>query len=632
MKKSVTIYLFCISLFTQSGIFSLYAQKDHLSTDTVPLNEVVISGTRTITNRNQVPATISVVTKEELDESSESAILPVLSERIPGLFVTERGVTGFGLSSGSAGTVNIHGVGGGNKVLMMFDGQPQWAGIFGHHLPDTYVTSDAERVEVIRGPASLLYGSNAMGGVINIITQKAKEDGFHGRGRLLYGSYNTQKYMLNAGGKKGKFNGYASINHDRTDGQRPHSEFYITNGYTKLGYDFSSHWNVSGNIILAKFESNNPGTIQNPMNENWAEALRGTYSLSLQNSYEKANGAIQAFYNFGNHKINDGYKNGEPPLDYLFRSDDYNAGAALYESFHLFTGNQITAGVDFKQWGGRAWNAYTDGSKKEIIDTHVDECAVYGLVQQTLVEKLTLNAGIRLEMNEEYGNEWVPQAGVAYRFSDRTVLKASASKGFRSPNIRELYMFTPVNNPDLKPEKMNNYDFSYLQKLLDNKLEIELTAYFAKGKDMIAMTRIDGKPKNINTGAFINKGFDVAASYALLPELKLSGNYSFLDSDIQITGAPKHQAFFNVLWKKEPFSFACSYQYVSGLYTTDYNLPVANPLTESYGLLSAKASYQPVKWISFFINGENLTDTSYEMYTGYPMPGIVVMGGIDFRF
>lgn len=114
-------------------------------------------------------------------------------------------MTGFGVSSGSAGTVNIRGVGQGNKVLMLFDGQPQWAGVFGHSLPDTYVASDIERVEVIRGPGSLLYGSNAMGGVVNIITRQHKQQGRRTQARVMFGSYNTQKYMINNGYNIGNF-------------------------------------------------------------------------------------------------------------------------------------------------------------------------------------------------------------------------------------------------------------------------------------------------------------------------------------------------------------------------------------------------------------------------------------------
>lgn len=140
------------------------------------LKEVVVTANRTQVNKNDVPLTISVITRKQIEESSESALLPVLSQRVPGLFLTQKGVTGFGVSSGSAGTVNIRGVGQSNKVLMLFDGQPQWAGVFGHSLPDTYVASDIERVEVIRGPGSLLYGSNAMGGVVNLITRSQHQE------------------------------------------------------------------------------------------------------------------------------------------------------------------------------------------------------------------------------------------------------------------------------------------------------------------------------------------------------------------------------------------------------------------------------------------------------------------------
>jgi len=145
--------------------FGYASEKDLTPPDSlVNLQGVVVTANKIQVNRNSVPLSISVVNREEIEASSESALLPVLSQYVPGLFVTEKGITGFGVNNGSAGTVNIRGVGQGNKVLMMFDGQPQWAGIFGHSLPDTYVASDVEKVEVIRGPGSLLYGSNAMGG------------------------------------------------------------------------------------------------------------------------------------------------------------------------------------------------------------------------------------------------------------------------------------------------------------------------------------------------------------------------------------------------------------------------------------------------------------------------------------
>ena len=148
--------------------------------DTIQLNEVVVTGNKTEITRNNVPLTISVINSSTIENSNESALLPIISEQVPGVFVTERGTTGFGVASGAAGQISIRGVGGSpnTQVLMLLDGHPQYMGIMGHPLPDSYVASDVERVEIIRGPASILYGSGAMGGVINIITKKQKVDGY----------------------------------------------------------------------------------------------------------------------------------------------------------------------------------------------------------------------------------------------------------------------------------------------------------------------------------------------------------------------------------------------------------------------------------------------------------------------
>lgn len=613
--------------------FQSYAlENDLMPVDSlIRLKEVVVSATKTEVNKNQIPLTMSVINRAMLEESTETGVLSILSEEVPGVFVTERSVTGFGISNGSAGSVSIHGVGGGNKVLMLFDGQPMWAGIFGHNVPDVYVASDAERVEVIRGPGSLLYGSNAMGGVINLITRKAKEDGIHGRARLMYGSYNTQKYSANAGFKKDRLNVYASINHDRSDGHRDNSDFYITNGYLRAGYEFSNNWDATASAIIADFKVTNPGTITIPAIENWSKALRTTYSAALNNKYESMSGSLQLFYNNGSHKIDDGWRN-DAPRDYWFRSRDFNRGIALFESFNLFKGNQFTVGVDFKQWGGYAWNKSKPGKtvdEERIIDKTVNEVAGYLVAQQTFFDKLTINAGIRLENNEGYGNEWIPQAGISYQALEGTTFKFSASKGFRSPNLRELYMYMAAN-PDLEPERMWNYDLSYLQSLLNDQLTFELTGYIAKGDNMIASVQGENGPQNINTGKFTNKGIDFAANYHVSPALRLRGNYSFIDTDTRISGlAPKHKLFLGIDWKIQKFQIAPSFQYVNGLYMTTVD---EKDVLENYALLNCKISYKPIDRLTLFVNGENLADTSYQTYNGYPMPGVVVLGGIDIKF
>ncbi|MDD3359829.1 MAG: TonB-dependent receptor, partial [Parabacteroides sp.] len=597
----------------------------------INLKGVVVSATKIEVNKNSVPMSVSVIDRNEIEASSESALLPVLSQRVPGLFVTQKGITGFGVSEGAAGTVNIRGVGQSNKVLVLFDGQPQWAGVFGHALPDTYVASDVERVEVIRGPGSLLYGSNAMGGVINIITRHQKEEGRTTQARVMYGSYNTQKYMINTGYNAGKFSSFISINHDRTDGHRMDSEFRMTNGFAKLGYTLTDHYKVTGDLSLAKSKYQNPGKITAPIRDNIMDILRGTTSFAVENKYEKSSGAVRAFYNWGNHEINDGLPvfSSVANNGYLFRSDDHNYGVLLYQSFRLLKDNLFTVGVDYKNWGGHAWNDSIIGPDKDLVDKSVSETAGYIIMQQDLFEKVSLNAGVRYEHNSIFGGEWVPQAGITYRPVPGNTLKASLSKGFRSPNLREMYMFLP-QNPDLKPERMMNYEMSVGQSLLEGKLFAELTAFYIDGSNMIEETRIDGRPKNVNTGSFTNKGFEFEAAFTASNKLMFDMNYSYLHTSKALLAAPAHKFFVNATYTPGRFTFNVNVQSIFDLYVN-----TVTPVKEDYTLLNAKAAYRfgsMRKGLNLFVKGENLTATRYTINEGFPMPKAIVMGGFDITF
>lgn len=613
--------------------FGSFAAGPEAVDSLINLKGVVVSANKIEVNRSSVPLTISVINRDQIEASSESALLPVLSEYVPGLFVTEKGVTGFGVSSGSAGTVNIRGVGQGNKVLMLFDGQPQWAGVFGHSLPDTYVASDIEKVEVIRGPGSLLYGSNAMGGVVNIITRQHKMPGRRTQARVMYGSYNTQKYMVNNGYNVGNFSSFISINHDRTDGHRPNSKFDITNGFVNLGYRIDEHYKVTGNLSLAKFNTEDPGEITAPLFDHQMHILRGTTSFALENHHEKTSGALRVFYNWGHHKINDGYGVGEQPRPFLFYSDDRNTGIQLYQSFRLVEGNTFTAGIDYKNWGGHAWNDTIRGTIGEVVDKSVHEVAGYAIMQQELFDVLSLNAGVRYEHSSAYGSEWVPQAGFALRPFAGNTIKGSFSKGYRSPTLRELYIsYLPYSkaNPDLKPESMLSYELSIGQAFLDNRLHAELTAFYIEGKDMISVV----KRQMSNIGRFYNKGIEFDAGYQICRNLNLDMNYSYLYTNKAIVAAPAHKLFASATYMPGRFTFNLSVQSIFDLYTQVGSTPEDNH-KEDYTVLNARASYRfgtQDKGLKLFVKGENLTATRYSINEGYPMPKATFMGGIDITF
>ena len=191
-----------------------------------PIGEVVVTGTRNRTDIRHLPMTVSVVGRGTIERTMQPSLLPVLTEQVPGLFTTARGVMGYGVSGGAAGGISLRGLSGGSaRMMVLIDGHPQYSGIFGHPIADAYQTMLADRVEVLRGPASVLYGSNAMGGVVNIVTRKMHADGVHTDLHAGYGSYNTLETELTNRVRAGRFTSVVSGSYNRTDGHRDDMSF-----------------------------------------------------------------------------------------------------------------------------------------------------------------------------------------------------------------------------------------------------------------------------------------------------------------------------------------------------------------------------------------------------------------------
>jgi iron complex outermembrane receptor protein len=590
----------------------------------IRLEEVVVTGARIPLSRDEMPVPISIVSRKTIEESGEMSLLPVLSQQVPGLFVTTRGIAGYGASTGAAGGINLRGFSGGaGRVLILIDGHPQYAGIYGHPVADAYIAGDAQRVEVSRGASSVLYGSNAMGGAINIITRKAISDGNRLNVRLLGGSYGSQRYSLIDSYNKGKLSGVFSGNYEHTDGHRRNSEFESLTGYAKIGYELSEQWKITGNINLAKSKSQNPGTENEPMIDGKADVLRGMSGLSIENNYGYTNGAVNFYYNWGRHKINDGYHEGESPRPYLFRSTDYMGGLNLYQSANTFKGNSITAGFDVKLYGG---NAYRN-PETEIYADHVKlhEIAGYIFMHQKL-DAFMLNAGIRLENHKLYGNEWVPQAGVSYQAAEHTHLKFSVSKGFRTPNLRELYMYASANE-DLLPEESIGYDFTVSQRFLGNSMSMELSLYYIEGDNIVEVVQVDGHPQNKNVGDFANKGVEFSLNYRVSPNLLVNANYSYLYMNTPITGAPRHKGYAGVNYTAGKFTVNSGVQFIDKLYLSTGN----NAQTSNYTLLDARIDYKALQWLTLFAKGDNLLAQRYETMLGFPMPRATVMAGVKLE-
>ncbi|MDO5524015.1 MAG: TonB-dependent receptor [Bacteroidia bacterium] len=599
--------------------------------DSIRLDEVIVTGTMPKVNLRNVPMSISVVGERQIQNRLEPSLLPLLTEEVPGLFITQRGVMGYGVSTGSAGGMSIRGIGGAptSGVLVLIDGHPQYMGLMGHPLADSYQSMMTERVEVVRGPASVLYGSNAMGGVINIITRKQRQNGLHNSAQLMYGSHNTFSAEASGGWKQDKVHVNANIGYNRSDGHREDMDFEQLNGYGKLGYDFTRNWSSFVDLNISNTKSANPGPVNAPIIDNDADIMRGMTSFAIENEYERTAGAMKFFYNFGTHKINDGYTEGEQPKPFRFNSNDQMFGFSLYQSYALFEGNKTTAGIDFQRFGGKAWRKFPDESNNvDLADVHLNTAAGYLNTQQTLFEnRLTLNAGIRLDNHEINGSEWIPQFGLSFTPSASTVVKAIVSKGFRNPTIREMYMFPP-QNPDLLPERLMNYEISLLQTLLQNKLSLGLNLFYIQGDNMIQVAMVEGRPLNINSGEVENKGFEISANYQATRNLRFSANYSLLDMAHKILAAPEHKLYVSGTYTKDRWTFSSGVQYIGNL----YKAVRPEPVEESFTLWNARVNFRATPWLGLFLKGENLLGQEYEINAGYPMLRTTVFGGIRLHF
>ncbi len=583
------------------------------------LDELVVTGTNRSVSRDLLPYSVSVIGEERLQSTGQTQVQSAISGMVPSLFVSERSIFGFGVSNGGSGHIKLRGVGGdrASAVLMMVDGQPQFAGIYSHHIADFYDKEYVERVEVLRGPGSVLYGSNAMAGAINVITKNPRQRGVRTTLTSQYGSYNTWLSSVTNTVRLGKFSSLASLSYNRTDGTVDNFDFKQADGYVKLGYDFSTNWKATADYTLMHFKGNDPiyPRLSDPESTDIyrQSIIRGEASVSAVNRYGATDGMLRAYYSYGNHFVDD-------PRH--FHSKDNRFGVIAYQNFTPWLGASATVGFDFDTYSGEipvsGGNNHTEGSMSTISRKSITEYSPYVTLSQQLAGNLlNINGGLRMANSDMFDTQWIPQFGVAVNPGAGITLKGTLAMGYRNPSFRELYLYR-MANPELQPEKMMNYEIS-VGKRFSRYLGMDLTAYYSRGTDMIQV--LDNR--NVNTGRFINKGIELSVNSNPLDNLWLFGSYSYLHTSLaNLTGAPKNQYYIGAeltLWKR--LKISADLKGTGGLYVAD---DVAN---QSYVLLNTKLTYKICRYLDIFTRLENITDASYVINRGYEMPGFTALGG-----
>jgi len=592
IKKEYVTAVCAGLLVLSSVVFSSYAAEVRFS-----LERKIESAPFWREGTEKQSASVSVVTKEDIDGSNAKQTTDILGD-LPGIFIRKTG--DFGRAD-----VDIRGIGDSGRQLGIFiDGRPDKMGLFGCSVTHTLPLNNVERIEVIRGPESVLYGSEAFGGVVNIITRKAFKS-FEGGLLASYGTDNTQEYRLQNGGKHGKFDYFVSVDKRSSDGNLPNSEYKATDFSTQFGYVLTpdSEISLSAKYFTGTKHEPSPATVA------WNDYNRGALDLTYKLNAGIFQNSLKVYRGYGEHVFSDG-----------FHSKDHTDGAMLHSKATLAENNDLSFGLDTRY-------QYADvlhtAPASMIRDYHKYEYGLYASDEHTLFKKLTLNGGLRYNRDQFAGEVWVPRFGAVYKALEGTILRGVWSKGFRAPQLNDLYLW--AGNKDLKPEKVTNTEFGVRQKV-GEPVELDVSWFVMKGSDLIQT--VSGKKRNI--GDFEFKGAETMLTAKLSDSFNGQINYTYFDPGLKTTGRPKDKAGASLKYTQGRMNAALSGNYVGRYYAGD-NFTIR---LKNYFLLALKSDYKISEGLSVFAAVDNITNKMYQVYydAAYTMPGRTVTGGINYTF
>jgi len=566
------------------------------STGAYSLDEIVVSAARVERAVKDLSATVSVVTREDIEVSNARSCTDILGS-LPGVFINKTG--DFGRAD-----ADIRGLGDrGRSVMVLTDGRPVKMGLYGCTITHSLPLNNVERVEVVRGPASVLYGSDAMGGVINIITRRA-ESGYQGDLTSSYGSHNTRHLRLRHGGAPGRVNYYLTGDWRESDGHLPNSAYRGSDGTLRLGYQLADGLEAS---FSAKYFEGRKGEPQlDPRDVNftqtpadaWNEYRRGAVDVSLRGKMGRWEGVLMGYRNFGDHLFSDGWD-----------SEDVTHGGILHASGPVAPGNTLTVGLDAREQGGQVFTPAFAGKWDKI------EAAVFAHDEQILLDRLILTLGARYHHDEMAGGEFSPQAGWVLHLDPKTILRGLVGKGFRTPQINELYIFPP-HNEDLEPEVIWNYEIG-LNRILWPGIVLDLAVFRMDGTNLIETAANDTPPPKFlfqNIGEFRFRGLEAGLDIRPAAGFQARLGYTHLDPGERTTGRPGDKVDITARWAWNRFLLSTAGQHVTGYYAADQS----RQRIPDYFVWDLKLNCRIVSGLSAFAAVDNVTDDTYASYANLP--------------
>jgi len=592
MKKAVIIVL---SFFAFAG--ASFAQ------------DVFLSLTKTSENLGSLPTNVTVITQEEISNKHVETLGELL-ENEAGVFYKTNGTTG------DMPTVFVRGASKSARTLVLIDGRRANTGGDGGANFMAIPAAAIERVEIIRGAGSVIYGSGAFGGVINIITKTAKEDTPAADIGASYGAnqtYNPYAAMSYYTDKTAMF--FAGSLY-QTQGYRKNSDFTGTNLL------FNGSVNISDKSKLALSANTYNTDFGYPGSTIWLDPgrrrdlnryVKADYILSGKES--NLDVSVYASNNTGYNDSTAGWDHSKwTTIVYGAQADftwkDFLFGAEVYqESFK----NENT------QDGGMSIGDVTVDKARENLGIYAQYYGVFG--------NLRVLPGVRYDNNSVFGYVFTPSLSAIFNFTNEFKISANAGKVWRAPSFNDLY--SPWGaNPNLKPEKGFSGDFG--AEYTGKNYFASATGYFINSNNLIEFDALF-VPQNIDKAR--QYGAELNAGYAPLKFLKGQINYTFLKSENLTNGfngnvlafSPKHSVSFTLNVKPVRVLTVSA---VAGYKSEYYEDALNNVKNNGFSTLDLGINYQATDEISFWIKGFNVTNAKYQIVNGYPMPGAAIYGGI----
>lgn len=573
-------------------------------TQVYSLDPVVVTATRTEESIKDVPASTEVVTQKDFKRVGAYSVRSAL-KLATNLDLAEAGMTG--------NAVRIRGMDSA-QTLILVNGQRMAGEDAGEtanvYELDRFNLSDVDRIEIVRGASSALYGSDAMGGVINIITKKPADAGMTVGAAV--GTRENNNYYHYDLGQQGKFNGSFDANFSKI------RKYSLTGDGNTALYGPRQNFNFDGEYTLSEGRSINAnlGYMKEKLRGNYADnpgyGYKNRYQLfnnerkSAGVAYQAKTGDsdffIRAYYNQLN-KDNDTSNNGK------FSNFD----RAIYKTYvveaqdttRLSDEHRLTFGGDYRKLqyegtrvkGSNSHDVTVGGITKNMSTTEMTFYSAFVQDEWTPSEKWLIVPAIRYDHSDKYGSFTAPKVGVTYKFNDHFRFKTNYGKGFRAPSLSQLYMdampmgpmYHILGNPDLKPEKSVDWDAG-VEGEFGNAFG-SITYFHNKVTDLIGSYTLSGSFQNpplVSTYINVNKatleGIEAELGYHLTNRWTLKGTWNYLDakddeSNERIDGRARHYGTVQLLYDNEDpygvsgifwYQYANSYLFDGKDY--DYNL------------------------------------------------------------